>query len=532
MALPALGCQRMARENRSGQDERRIAQRTASHSFARRTMVVSQGQMNLLSRFIRRQHRAFGASLAIYMLTSCGMPAASPPGPTFTIGAPVQVWLTTGDQSRLLSHEADVHFREDSTWSLPMIVLDPASTHQRMIGFGAAFTDASVYLIQEKMSPSQREALMQDLFSSTNGIGFSFARVAMGASDFSQRHYSYDDVPAGASDTLLTSFSIDPDRADKLPVIKRALAINPRLTVVASPWSPPAWMKSSGSLVTGTLKPSAYSAFAQYFVKFIRAYAEEGVPIAAVTVQNEPAFEPADYPGMRLDAPARAAVIGGFVGPAFAQAGLKTQIWDWDHNWDAPQQALSVLSDSAARQYVQGIAWHCYAGDVAVQSAVHDAYPDKDAYFTECSGGDWAPDFAGTLKWDVAQLIIGSTRGWARGVAVWNLALDDHNGPHLGGCGNCRGVVTVNASGVVTRNAEYFSLAHASKFVRPGALRIASSPSQRGLENVAFRNADDGSIVVIVLNPASAPQAFVVRASGSAFAYTLPAESVATFVWK
>ena len=469
------------------------------------------------------------ALLSLVFVSAC---AATRPSPDAVLAeGRAQVWVTTGDKSRLLARDADVQLRIDEATELPVVTVDAATKYQRMIGFGAAFTDASVYLIQERMSASQREALLQDLFSPANGIGLSFARVTMGASDFSRRHYSYDDVPAGASDTLLTSFSIDVDRQDKLPVIKRALAINPQLTLVASPWSAPAWMKSSGNLVTGTLNPGAYPAFATYFVKFIQAYAAEGIPISAVTMQNEPAFEPADYPGMRLDAAARAVVIGKYAGPAFAKAGLRTQIWDWDHNWDAPNQPSMVLSDPAANQYVQGIAWHCYGGDVAVQSALHDAYPDKDAYFTECSGGDWAPSFAGTLKWDVSQLIIGATRGWARGVALWNLALDDHNGPHLGGCGNCRGVVTVNTSGDVTRNAEYFSLAHASKFVRPGARRIASSPSQHELESVAFQN-DDGSVVLIVLNGASASQTFVVRASGHAFTYALPAESVATFVWK
>jgi glucosylceramidase len=465
---------------------------------------------------------------------SAGTPSEVPPTPVPVVptGAPVQVWLTTGDQAKLLSHEADAFLGADSATSLPVLTVDPTTTYQRMIGFGAAFTDASVYLIQEKMTPAQREALLQDLFGRTTGIGLSFARVTMGASDFSLRHYSYDDVASGLPDSTLAGFSIDVDRADKLPVIKRALAINPQLTLVASPWSPPAWMKTSGSLITGTLKPQSYASFADYFVKFVQAYGAEGVPIAAITVQNEPAFEPANYPGMRLDAPARAAVIGGYVGPAFAKAGLLTQIWDWDHNWDMPQQPLGVLGDATARRYVQGVAWHCYAGDVSAQAPVHDAYPDKDVYFTECSGGDWAPVFGDVLKFDVGQLVIGSTRGWARGVALWNLALDEHNGPHTGGCGNCRGVVTINSTtGYEFRNVEYFALAHASKFVRPGALRIASLSGVDSLQSVAFQNADDASKVLIVLNGATLSRTFMVRTAGKAFTYALPAGAVASFVW-
>ena len=313
------------------------------------------------------------AAVLLSAANGCGSGATSigvqPPEPAPPVGAAVQVWLTTGDQTQLLAHLPDAHLRPDSVTALPVLTVDPATTYQRMAGFGAAFSDASVYLIQQKMSPSQREALLQDLFGRTTGIGLSFARMTMGASDFSLRHYSYDDVAPGASDSALTGFSIDVDRADRLPVIKRALAINPSLLLVASPWSPPAWMKTSGSLITGTLKPTVYASFADYFVKFIQAYQAEGVPIAAVTLQNEPAFEPADYPGMRLDPAPRAAVIGGYVGPAFTKAGLRTQIWDWDHNWDVPSQPLTVLADSTARRYVQGVAWHCYGGSVSAQSA-------------------------------------------------------------------------------------------------------------------------------------------------------------------
>ena len=367
---------------------------------------------------------------------------------------------------------------------------------------------------------------------SPNGIGLSFARVTMGASDFSMKHYSYDDMPSGQTDPTLARFSIDPDRADKLPAIKRALAINPGLTIMASPWSGPGWMKTSGSLIQGSLKPEFYGAYADYFVKFIQAYAAEGVPIHAITIQNEPHFEPADYPGMRVDPASRARAIGDYFGPRFASAHLTTLIWDWDHNWDEPNSPTTVLADAAARQYVQGVAWHCYAGDVSAQTVVHNAYPDKDTYFSECSGGRWSPNFADNLKYFVGTLIIGTARNWSRSVALWNLALDENDGPHLGGCGNCRGVVTVIATtGTYLRNVEYFSLAHASKFVRPGAVRIESTSGVQGLTSVAFRNGDDASKVVIVLNSGAQATKFSLRWSGKSFRYTLPAGSVVTFSW-
>jgi len=353
----------------------------------------------------------------------------------------------------------------------------------------------------------------------------------MGASDFSMTHYTYDDVAASQADSGLDHFSIDPDRAAKVPLLRRALAINPQLKVMASPWSPPAWMKTTNSLIKGRLQTKYYESFASYFVKFIREYSAAGVPIYAISLQNEPNFEPDNYPGMHLDAAMRAAIIGGHLGPAFAREGISTLIWDWDHNWDLPQQPLDVLSDATARRYVQGVAWHCYGGDVGAQSTVHERYPDKDAYFTECSGGEWSPKFDENLKWTVANLVIGAPRNWARGVLMWNLALDENHGPHLGGCGNCRGVVTIDSrTGQYRREVEYYALAHASKFVQPGAHRIQSSGGDSTLTSVAFKN-PDGGLVLIVLNSRTADQPFSVRAAPRTFSYILPPASVATLVW-
>jgi glucosylceramidase len=278
----------------------------------------------------------------------------------------VHAWVTTGDQAKLLQPQPDIHLGTPSSGvpgDLHTIDVDENKTYQQMIGFGAAMTDASAYLIQNKLPAPDREVLLQDLFGRTRGIGLSFVRVPMGASDFSLRHYSYDDMPDTATDSALEHFSIDADRAEKLPLLRRALAINQKLKVMGSPWSVPGWMKSTNSLITGTLLPRFYDSFADYFVKFIRAYEAEGVPIYAISLQNEPNYEPANYPGMRLDAGARARVIGNHLGPRFASAGVGALIWDWDHNWDLPQQPLDVLADTNARKYVQGVAWHCYAGD-------------------------------------------------------------------------------------------------------------------------------------------------------------------------
>lgn len=466
------------------------------------------------------------------LLGACANNNAVSPGGGVTTPAPVaQSWITTADQTRLLSRQPDVSIRSGTDASPVVIDVDEGTSYQEMIGFGAAMTDASAYLIQHKLG-AQRDAILRELFGREPGLGLSFVRVPMGASDFSTHDYSYDDLPPGQTDPTLAHFSIDEDRADKLPALKAALAINPQLKLLGSPWSLPGWMKTTGSLIKGTMRPEFYGSFAEYFRKFVEGYRAEGVPIFAVTLQNEPAYEPTNYPGMRLDPPARAELIGKHVGPLFARTGIQALILDWDHNWDLSSSPLAVLADSAARKYVNGVAWHCYGGDVGVQDSVHAAYPTKDAYFTECSGGGWASVCADNLKFFVGKLIIGSTRGWAKGVALWNLALDENAGPHLGGCSNCRGVITINSvTGAVTRNVEYYALAHASQFVRPGAHRIASTTNVGGLQSVAFKNADDGSKVLIVLNTAPVEVSFAVHFGGKSILYALPPGSVVTLRW-
>jgi len=444
----------------------------------------------------------------------------------------VQAWITTGDQTQLLARGADASFKPGAS-AATIIEVDPKQRFQEMVGFGAAITDASAWLMQNKLNPQQRDALLNDLFGKAPGANFSFTRLTIGASDFSRHHYSFDDMPKGESDPTLAHFSIEPNRADVLPITKAALAINPKLRVMASPWSAPGWMKSNDSLIQGTLKPEAFAPFANYLSRYVSAYEKEGVPIYALTLQNEPHFEPKDYPGMRVEPAKRAAFIGGHLGPLLAREHPQTRILDWDHNWDEPGSPAGVLNDPVANQYVNGVAWHCYAGDVRVQAALHDRWPDKDTYFTECSGGKWAPVWSDNLQHFARTLVIGTTRGWAKGVLLWNLALDEHDGPHLGGCNDCRGVVTIDSrDGKVTRNEEYYALAHASRFVRQGARRIYSSSGYDQLDTVAFRNADDGSVALLVVNSAKQERSFAVRVGQRSFSYRLPAASVATFTWR
>lgn len=471
-------------------------------------------------------------ALALWV-SACASSDAGPP-PREETGPPATMWLTRGDKSALLARREAGRFGTGGVSTATVAIeVDPGRRYQSMVGFGASITDATAWLMNRRMSPAQREALVQELFGSGEGsVGFGLTRLTIGASDFSLAHYSYDDMPPGQTDPTLTRFSIDPMRADVLPVLKQALAVNPGLRVMASPWSAPGWMKTTDSLVKGSLKPEHYDAFARYLVRYVDALAAEGVEVFALTIQNEPHFEPGDYPGMRVDSAARAVVVGQHLGPLLERRGAKTQIIEWDHNWDDPNAPLATLADAAARRHISGVGWHCYAGEPSAQTRVHDAHPDKDTWFTECSGGQWKPNWPETLPWMMRNIVIGSTRHWARGVQMWNLALDENHGPHLGGCPDCRGVVTIDSrTGAVTRNLEYYALAHASKFVRRGAERIESSAARDGVDNVAFRNADDGSLVLVLCNSNAAERRLVVQQGGRTLELTLPRESVATLVW-
>jgi glucosylceramidase len=442
-----------------------------------------------------------------------------------------RVWLTTNSHQYTLAPMAPATFGTGQ--DLPIAIrIDAHDTRQAMVGFGASITDASAWLIQG-MAPAPRAALLQELFGRDgDGIGLSFARLTIGASDFSRGHYSLDDSPGNAPDPQLAHFSIAPNLADVVPVTRAALAINPQLKVMASPWSAPAWMKSSRSLIQGTLDPDAYDAFARYLLKYVDAYAAQGIPIWALTVQNEPDFEPTSYPGMRFNAPARARFIGAHLGPLLAARGdAAPLLFDWDHNWSKPHEPLGVLGDPRANRYVDAVAWHCYEGTPDAQSPVHAAYPDKDVYQTECSGGDWEPLISGGLTLQARRLIIESVRHDARGVLFWNLVLDQDGGPHAGGCDTCRGVVDIDTrSGAITRTDEYYALAHASRFVPPGAHRVGSTGEADGVDNVAFVNPDGGRVLVVT-NSAPVPRTFSVRDGEAVFHYTLPGRSLATFTW-
>ncbi len=504
--------------------------------------------MNTFFRPIKHTLTMLARVTLLAMLTAgCAAAPGVPPSPTLTAtmtstptpeppkAGVVNVWLTSADQSSLLVPQPELSFGPAaSAESTQVIYVNENNQYQQMDGFGAALTDSSAWLIYTQLSPTQRAGVMSALFSSSEGIGISAMRLPMGASDFVHGDpYTYDDMPAGQVDPDLAHFSIEHDKAYIIPVLQAALKINPELKIIASPWSAPAWMKSSDSLLNGTLQKQYYEAYASYYVKFIQAYQAENIPVYAITPQNEPHYEPNSYPGMRLDSGDEAEFIKNHLGPAFAAAGIKTKILIWDHNWNEWKYPIEVLDDQQAKAYIGGSAFHCYAGIVLGQQLVHEAHPDMDIYFTECSSGAWIPTVGEGMKRDMKDLVIGATRNWAKTVIMWNLALDTSYGPHNGGCGNCYGFVTVDpkSESGFTFNYDYYAIGHASKFVFPGAYRIASSSFQfQNLESVAFKN-PDGSKVLIVSNNSSTDKAFTVNFGDQAFSYALPSGSTATFTW-
>jgi glucosylceramidase len=440
-----------------------------------------------------------------------------------------KAWLTTADETRKLAPQPLIR-SSGAAIGDEAVSINSTRRFQHMRGFGAAITDASAELLS-RLPERKRRAVMAELFGRADGgIGLSFTRLTVGASDFSRTHYSYDDTPGNAPDPQLRYFSIAPARQYVLPRVREALAINPQLKVMISPWSPPAWMKTTKSLIKGQLEPAYYPAFADYLARTVEAFGREGVPVSMLTIQNEPDFEPADYPGMRVNPPERAIIIGRHVGPALRARGLKTQILDYDHNWDNPEMPLAVLADPVASGYISGVAWHCYEGDVPAQSLVHKAHPDKDAWETECSGGEWAPKFGETLGWMTDKLIIGAANNWARGSLLWNLALDPNHGPHHGGCGDCRGVVTIDhETGAITRNVEYYVLGHASRFVLPGAYRIGVTRHDGSVEAAAFLNPDGSRVAILHRKAGGGP--ISIALDGQRYSVGLPVGSVATLRW-
>ncbi len=434
-------------------------------------------------------------------------------------------WVTDPDHS-VLFQQAGSLLHYNAPTSTSVIDIDDKQTFQTMDGFGYTLTGGSAMLLQG-MDAASRASLLNELFAwDKNNIGVSYLRVSIGSSDLDDHVFSYDDLAAGLTDSTLSKFSISTDEKYLIPVLKQILAINPAIKILGSPWSPPAWMKSNNSTMAGSLLAAYYSSYANYFVKYIQAMKAEGITIDAITIQNEP-LNPNNNPSMVMQPTEEGSFIKTALGPAFAAAGIQTKIFLYDHNCDRPDYPTTILDDTAAAKYVDGSAFHLYAGSINALTSVHNAHPDKNLYFTEQWVG--APgNLKGDMDWHIANVVIGSALNWSRVALEWNLASDPTYSIHTpGGCTQCLGAVTISGSNF-NYNPAWYTIAHAAKFIRPGSVRIAS-PVISGLVNAAFKT-PSGSIILLVENTGTATADFNIRFATKAFAASLNPGAVATYV--
>ncbi|WP_134088691.1 glycoside hydrolase family 30 beta sandwich domain-containing protein [Olivibacter sp. XZL3] len=441
-------------------------------------------------------------------------------------GDKITYYLTKGDRSALLQKLQTSFTDQDN--AAKRISLDSTQTFQEIDGFGYTLTGGSADLIAS-LPEAKQDSLLEELFSDKEqAIRVNYLRVSIGASDLSASTFTYNEMPAGQSDPSLKHFSIAEEKKSLIPVLKKIIAINPAIKILGSPWTAPTWMKTNGAFKGGSLKKEYYASYAQYFVKYIEAMKSEGIVIDAITIQNEP-LHPGNTPSMYMEAKDQALFIKTALGPAFEAAGIKTKIIVYDHNADRPDYPMEIYADKEASKYVDGAAFHLYGGKIEALSTVHDAFPDKNLYFTEQWVGG-PGNFAEDLKWHVSTLIIGATRNWSRNVLEWNLAADANYNPHTpdGGCTSCLGALTIDGD-QVSRNVAFYIIGHASKFVPTGSKRIASTLAD-SLPNAAFLT-PQGKKVLIVVNEAAQEQSFTIEDAKRYASLSLPGESVATFVW-
>ncbi|UTN05867.1 glucosylceramidase [Flavobacterium bizetiae] len=436
-------------------------------------------------------------------------------------------WITTTDESLKLQKQNDLVFNAETN-SNQTIEVNPSEKFQTIEGFGFSLTGGSAQAIL-KLDKAKKEALLQELFSrKDDAIGLSYLRISIGASDLNEKVFSYDDLPEGETDLKLEKFDLGPDLNDVVPLLKEILAINPKIKIMGSPWSPPVWMKDNGSSKGGSLQPKYYQVYAEYFVKYIQAMKSHGIVIDAITPQNEP-LHPGNNPSLLMLAEQQADFIGNHLGPAFAKAKIKTKIVIYDHNCNKPEYPLTILKDPKANPFVAGSAFHLYEGDISALSTVHDAFPNKDLYFTEQYTGSKS-SFESDLKWSVKNVVIGSMRNWSVNALSWGLANDEYYKPFTpGGCSTCKGALMIDQAQNIKREVGYYIIGHASKFVPEGSVRIGSNISGN-LYNVAFKT-PSGQTVLIVENDGTTTETFNIKYNQKQFSTTLNAGAVATYVW-
>jgi len=450
------------------------------------------------------------------------------PNPPAAVTNEMDFWLTNGNQSATLQKQTLILAFGTSVNNYGSIEVDDNNTFQTIDGFGYTLTGGSAQVINQ-LNAQKRKELLNELFGNNeNSIAISYLRISIGASDLNAAPFTYDDLPSGQTDPNLDNFSLAPDKTDLIPMLKEIVAINPNIKIMATPWSAPTWMKDNNSFIGGSLKPEYFAAYAKYFVKYLQTMKTEGITIDAITPQNEP-LHPGNNPSMLMLALQQADFIKNHLGPAFKAANLSTKIVAYDHNCSKPEYPIAVLNDLGANPYVDGSAFHLYEGNISALSTVHNAFPNKNIYFTEQYTSSTG-SFDGDLKWHVKNVIIGSMRNWSKTALEWNLANNSSFGPNTpGGCTTCKGALTINNSNSFARNVGYYIIAHASKFVPAGSVRISSSLSGN-LNNVAFKT-PAGKKVLIVENDGNTSEIFNIKHNGKWITTSLEAGSVGTYIW-
>jgi glucosylceramidase len=437
--------------------------------------------------------------------------------------AAIRVRVTAG--AKRLAEAPPLAWRAPGVSSAEAIVLDPSRTYQDILGFGGAFTDAACANFH-RLEPGARDTLLRELFGPA-GLGLGACRICVGSSDYSSSVYSFDE---GEPDPEMRRFSIDHDRGYILPTLAAARAVNRDLYLLASPWSPPGWMKANGSMLGGSMRKPNFAAYARYLAAFLEAYAAAGVPVDALTVQNEvDTDQDGKMPACLWGQEYEIGFIANHLGPELAARKLATKIWLLDHNYNLWGRAVAELDDPKVNRYVDGVAWHGYVGDASAMTRVHEAYPEKHAYWTE-GGSDFSDPRYLTNWTHWGATFAGILRNWARTIMVWNLALDEHGKPNIGPF-SCGGMVTIySETREIQRSGLYWALAHYSRAAARGARRIASEGHVEGVSHVAFRSPSNGYSAVLTNSRADERQ-LTVRMGPAEVAVALPADSVTTLEW-
>lgn len=426
-------------------------------------------------------------------------------------------------ETKLISNK----FSEQNNTNIASIQFNSNKKYQQIEGFGFGLTGGSATLIDQLPEVSKKQILNEIFGQGKDKLGVSYIRISMGASDLDARVFSYDDLPSGQTDSLLTHFNLSVDTLHLIPILKKAIAINPKIKIMASPWSPPTWMKTNGASMGGHLLKKYYATYANYFIKYINAMKQQGIHITSVTLQNEPEHG-GNNPSLLMDANEQKDFIANYIGPQFKAAHINTEVILYDHNADHPNYPISILNDIKAKSFATGTAFHLYLGDEAALSTVHTAHPDKKILFTEQWTGAKG-EFGGDLMWHLEHIVVGTINNWSSAVIEWNLAADASFNPHTpGGCTECKGAFTIQGD-KISKNVSYYIIGQASKYIPVGSTRVEVSSKNSAIKTTGF-NLPNGKKAILVVNTGATIHQKIIDGNKQIL-FEIPAQSASTIVW-